>query len=131
MESDETRSAQGALRLAAARAVAGHVVPDDVLERVGKRLAALPAAELVRGLDICTHGICLDYFVDPGDWRKVLDLIQESPVRIRHIDWFPWGIIRDDLIQLRVEYQFDELAQVALPSDPVPWQVGRHGLAPH
>ncbi len=110
------------LRMAAARSIAAHEVPDELLEQVGRQLGDLSTADLIRGIDVCTYGICVDYFLDPGDWREIILKIAESPIRIRRMDWFPWGIIRDDLIQMRVEYQFDELAQKALPSDPVPWR---------
>jgi hypothetical protein len=109
------RGTAEALRMATARAVAAHEVPDDVLESVGQQLAKLPTADLIRGIDICTYGICIDYFVEPDRWRELLEGVVEGGPRIRHIDWFPWGIIQDDLIQMRVEYQFDELAAVAVP----------------
>jgi len=120
MDAEENRTPVDELRLAAARTIAAHEVPDEVLERVGQQLAELPTADLIRRIDVCTHGICVDYFTDPGDWREVLLKIIDGPTRIRRLDWFPWGIIRDDLIQMRVEYQFDELARRALPQDPVP-----------
>ena len=112
------------LRLAAARGVAAREVPDDLLQKIARQLTELPTADLIRGLDVCTHGICIDYFIEPRDWREAFLRIVEVPIRIRHIDWFPWGIIRDDLIQMRVEYQFDELAVKVLPKlspqDPTP-----------
>jgi len=119
-ENGKDRGTVDQLRLAAARAVAAHEVPDDILEDVGRQLAQLPTVDLIRGIDVCTHGICIDYFVDPGDWREIFLRIIDGPIRIRHIDWFPWGIIRDDLIQMRVEYQFDRLALKASPQDPIP-----------
>lgn len=110
----------GELRIAVARAIASHHVDDSVLEGVARRLTELPSTDLIRGINVCTHGICVDYFLQPKDWRDALVNLLESPLRIRHFDYFPWGIIRDDLIQVRVEYQIDELVEVALPSDPIP-----------
>lgn len=125
MSADEGASAViDQLRLAAARGVAAREVPDDLLQKVGRQLAELPTADLIRGLDVCTHGICIDYFIEPSDWRETFLRLTDGPIRIRRIDWFPWGIIRDDLIQMRVEYQFDELAIDVLPKsspqDPIP-----------
>lgn len=110
----------GELRIAVARAVASHQVDDSVLEGVAQRLTELPSLDLARSINVCTHGICVDYFFRPKEWRDALVKLLDSPLRIRRFDYFPWGIIRDDLIQVRVEYQVDELVQVALPTDPVP-----------
>lgn len=110
-----SRTPETALRLAAARAVAGHSVPDDVLQSVGKRLSGLPIADAIRRLDICSYGICVDYFVEPERWRDFLGEIFDTDLRIRGLDSFPWGIIRDDLVQVRVQYEMEELAQVAQP----------------
>jgi hypothetical protein len=120
MNADRTRGIVDELRMSAARAVAAHEVPDDVLEQVGARIAELPTADIIRGIDVCTHGICVDYFVEPRDWREILFKITDSPTRIRRIDWFPWGITTDDLIQIRVEYQMDVLSRKAVPQDPIP-----------
>jgi hypothetical protein len=110
----------GELRIAVARAVASHQIDDSVLEKVSQRLSELPSVDLARSINVCTHGICVDYFFRPKEWREALVNLLESPLRIRRFEYFPWGIIRDDLIQARVEYQVDELVQVALPSDPIP-----------
>lgn len=109
------RGAADALRMATARAVAAHQVPDEVLQSVGRQLAELPTAERIRGIDICTYGVCVDYFVEPDRWRELLDGIVQGGPRIRHIDLFPWGIVEDDLMQVRVEYQFDEMVAAAVP----------------
>jgi hypothetical protein len=110
----------GELRIAVARAVASHQIEDVVLESIARRLTELPSADLIRRINVCTHGICADYFFDPQDWREALAGILQSAIRIRRFEYFPWGIIKDDLIQVRVEYQLDELVRVALPQDPVP-----------
>lgn len=119
-----TRSPETALRLAAARAVAGHAVPDEVLASVSKRLSALPIADAIRRLDICTYGICVDYFVEPERWRDFLGELFDTDLRIRKLDSFPWGIIRDDLLQVRVQYEMDELASVAQPKLSTPMGPG-------
>lgn len=100
---------QDAIRKALALAVARRDVPDELVDSIADRLAKGSAAEGIRRLDVCTYGICVDYFVGPDRWRDVLnELINERT--IRRIETFPWGIIDPDLIQIRVEHQVDELA---------------------
>lgn len=55
------------VRTALAKALAGHQVDDQVIERAAIQLAKLP--KKIRGLDICQYGICLDLFLDGEDWR--------------------------------------------------------------
>lgn len=125
MADDFSGDMAGELRIAVARAVASHQVDDRLLQGVAKKLNELPNVDLVRGINVCTHGICVDYFLEPPKWRDVLVSLLEGPLRVRRFEYFPWGIIRDDLLQLRVEYQVDELVKVALPSDPIPVKTRR------
>jgi hypothetical protein len=52
-----------------------------------------PVAEYVRALDVCAHGICIDYAVGIGDFGRFFEgLFSSKPVIVK-IDGFPWGII--------------------------------------
>ncbi|MDQ4124813.1 MAG: hypothetical protein M3134_04315 [Actinomycetota bacterium] len=100
---------QDAIRKALAVAVARRDISEDVVDSIAERLSkTAAAAEGIRRLDVCTYGICIDYFVGPDRWRDVLnELINERSVR--RIELFPWGILDPDLFQVHVEHQVDEL----------------------
>lgn len=100
-----------AIREALAMAVASRQVPDDVVRGVAKRLADLP--QLPARIDVCSRGICIDVFHrGDDDWTAPLKAFSDRywSERIRKIDLFPWGIPFPDLLQMRVQLQFDELA---------------------
>lgn len=100
---------QDAIRKALAQAVARRDVRDDVVDSIADRLAKIGGAEGIKGIDVCTYGICVDYFVGPDRWRDLLDRFLNERTT-RRIEMFPWGIIDPDLIQIRVEQQVEELA---------------------
>lgn len=99
------------IRTALAQAVVQRDVPDDVVDSLSASLAKLKVSEGIRRLDVCTYGICVDYFVGPDRWREMItDLLNER--RVRRIETFPWGILDPDLIQIKVEYQVNEINRI-------------------
>lgn len=98
------------IRAALARAIANRRVPESAVEEVANQIATLKHP--IRGIDVCERGICIDYFVDSGDWQQAVSEI--TPLeggRLRGIEIFPWGIIIDDLVQIRVIQQFEAIEQ--------------------
>jgi hypothetical protein len=94
---------------ALSRAVARREIPDDVVELVLKRLTAVHTKYPIRWIDVCVYGICIDHFVQPAEFPKLVgDIVKMGPVR--KLEYFPWGIIDPDIIQVHVEHRFDELA---------------------
>jgi hypothetical protein len=99
------------IRVELARAVASRRVPDDAVAALSKRLAA--AKLPIRGIDVCTYGICIDYFFNDDRWAKFLpEIINLKGARVHSLTVFPWGIPVLDLFRVRVEQEFDELARV-------------------
>ncbi|MCT4609724.1 MAG: hypothetical protein N4A70_11015 [Pelagimonas sp.] len=94
---------------------------NDVLEVMTRQLASanLPKKSLEKlakvasrskhkpiGMDICKYGICLDLLVDGGlDQFDLKDVAELEVGRIRDIEIFPWGIIRPDLLRVRVSQE--------------------------
>jgi hypothetical protein len=100
------------IRLALARAVATRQVSDQAIASVAKRLAATKLS--IRGIDICTYGICVDYFFSDDRWAKVLpDIVKAKGTRVHTITVFPWGIPFPDIFRVRIEQEFDEFARGA------------------
>ena len=100
------------IRIALAHAIASRQVSDKSINAVAKRLAATKLP--IRRIDICPYGICIDYFFNDDRWAKALgDLVKVNGADIRQITVFPWGIPTPDIFRVRVEQQFDELANVA------------------
>lgn len=96
------------VRIALARAVASRQVPDKAINAVAKRLIATKLP--IRRIDICTYGICIDYFFTDDRWATaVKDLVKVGGADIRQITVFPWGIPFPDIFRVRVEQQFEEL----------------------
>jgi hypothetical protein len=99
------------IRLELARAVATRRVADDAVAALAKRLAATKLQ--IRGIDVCTHGICIDYIFNDDRWAKVLpEIIRLKGSRVHTLTVFPWGIPVPDIFRVRVEQDFDELARV-------------------
>lgn len=80
-------------------------LPAEHTEALAKMVSNLRHKPI--GIDICKYGICLDLLVEGGlealDMRELEEL---APGKIRDIEIFPWGIIRPDLMQVRVAQQF-------------------------
>ena len=94
---------------ALSRAVARREIPDDIVAGVVKRISGIHRQNPISWIDVCVYGICIDYFVEPPRLSKVItELLKVGPVR--KFELFPWGIITTDLLQVRVEHRFDELA---------------------
>ena len=108
----DVRFGEKEIRVALARAIASRQVPDKAINAVAQRLAATKLP--IRRIDICTYGICIDYFFTDDRWAKVLpELVRANGADIRQITVFPWGIPFPDIFRVRVEQQFEELAALA------------------
>jgi len=99
------------IRVELARAVANRRVTDQAVAGLAKRLAATKLP--IRGIDVCTYGICIDYFFNDDRWAKVLpEILNLKEARVHSLTVFPWGIPVLDLFRVRVEMEFDELTQL-------------------
>lgn len=90
---------------AVTRTLAKADLPEGSAEKLATMASRLGHRPI--GVDICKYGICLDLLVDGGldkfDLRKVEEL---AVGKIRDIEIFPWGIIRPDLLQVRIAQEF-------------------------
>jgi len=68
-----------------------------------------------KDVDICTVGICVDYFVDRKDLVGLLERLGENPLG-GPIRLFPKGIINPDLFVVQVDHKL-RLAESALASN--------------
>jgi hypothetical protein len=100
---------EGAVRLALARRVAERDVPDEIVGSVVDRISSFHEEVPVRRLDICAYGICLDYFIDVGDWPDRILRLLDLGSPFRKFEIFPYGILVDDLLHVHIEHRFDEL----------------------
>jgi hypothetical protein len=93
------------IRTALARAVAQRQVPDDTIDKMASQIAG--ARFPIRKIDICTMGICIDYFLE-GDqwWTKLPELINIEGGELQGIEIFPYGIPFPDLHHVRVIQRF-------------------------
>ena len=97
--------------MALSRVVASRKVPKDIVEKMASKLSATKMP--LRGIDICAHGICLDYIVEgKGDsiWETLPQISDIPGWRVRGIEIFPWGIISPDIFHVRIEHEVEELA---------------------
>jgi hypothetical protein len=95
-----------AVRTALARAVATRQVPDEVIDLMTKQLTA--AKLPIRGIDICTYGICIDFIIDDMEWwRKLPDVTVLDGATLKNLEVFPWGIPFPDIVHVRVAQSFD------------------------
>lgn len=102
MEPTSTAEIQKALAGRLARAK----IDDDVIAKVATRVAKNGLK--VGGMDFCPYGICIDYFCDK---RLSIDelLVNE---KYRAVRLFPYGVLANDLFQIKVELQAPELNEV-------------------
>lgn len=108
------RSRGGELRpvvqAALGRAVARREVPDKVIDSIVKRLSDVHGRTPIAWIDVCVYGICIDHYVEPAQVPEVVNDIFKTRFPIRKLELFPWGIFDPDIVQIRVEHRFDELA---------------------
>ena len=99
------------VRLVLARALARHEIADDVIDMAANQIAAVEHP--IRGLDVCAHGICIDYFLEGKEWWRILPkLIVVEGSRLKGIEIFPWGIIDPDIIHVRVTQSLDVMPHI-------------------
>ncbi|QGM98539.1 hypothetical protein [Methylocystis parvus] len=60
----------------------------------------------IKNFDVCSHGICVDYFTTDID--SVAKLVKEG--KFKGIEIFPWGIVNPDLFHVKVGLDVPELA---------------------
>ena len=91
--------------VALTRNLATRELPDDAIPTIAK--FASVAKRKPYGVSVCETGICFDFFIEGGLERLQLDeLITELPGRLADIEIFPYGIVRPDLMHVRVAQQF-------------------------
>ena len=101
------------IRVALARAVATRQVSDEAIAAVARRIAGTKLP--VRGIDVCTYGICIDYFFNDDRWTRALpELLKAKGTRVHSVTVFPWGIPWPDIFRVRVEQEFDEFARAGV-----------------
>ena len=88
------------LASALARRLASHQIDDDQMRSLADAIG--DAGHLPNDLDICTLGICVDYFVRPDEMTRLFERLQwrRGPIRV-----FPKGIIAPDGFLVRVEHE--------------------------
>lgn len=104
MDAKQKKSVQVAL----ARSVANRNVSDSDIAAVVDRL---DLKEKIRGIDICTVGICWDFFLDKPE---IDELIRGTlPIgRISEIRVFPHGMFPEaDLFRVQIEQDVPELRE--------------------
>lgn len=98
------------VRGALARVVATRQVSDSAVSSIAKMLAG--AKLPIRTIDVCTHGICVDYVFHSDRWAQAIkDIIGTKGAGIHSITIFPWGIPFPDIFRVRVEHSFDALGK--------------------
>jgi hypothetical protein len=104
------------VRMAIGRAVAGRQLPDAAITALAKKLASTKFP--IRAIDVCTHGICIDYVFHDERWAQaVKDIVAMKGVGIHSITVFPWGIPFPDIFRVRVEHRVDGVANVGALAD--------------
>ena len=93
-----------ALAAALARRLASHKVGDEVIADLVRELESIDRAPI--DVDVCTLGICVDYFIDRREVGNLFERLRESsnlgPIRV-----FPKGIIQADGFLVQVEHTLD------------------------
>ena len=95
-----------AIKLELAKLIAKGKVSAKKINHMAKTLAAIPYE--IRRINICTHGICCDFMVQ-NLGTALDDIANLKGAKFKKAESFPWGIIDDRLLQLRVSYEFDEV----------------------
>jgi hypothetical protein len=101
---EPTTAAQ--MQKALAARLARSEIPDAVVTRIAKRIAA--AGLKVSRIDFCPYGICIDYFWDK---RILVDKLIANE-RFRAVKLFPYGILVDDLWHVHAEMAVPELNEL-------------------
>jgi hypothetical protein len=93
-----------ALAAALARRLAAHRVDDQVIAGLVRELEAVEQPPI--DVDVCTLGICVDYFIDRGEVGKLFEKLRDSanlgPIRV-----FPKGILQPDGFLVQVEHSLN------------------------
>lgn len=96
------------VRQSLARAVAGRRVGNDVIDRIAEQLTR--GEHKARRIDVCEHGICIDYFIEGKDWQPALqDLAKIEGGRLAYLEVFPYGIIEPDMFHIKVAHDMDAI----------------------
>ena len=106
------RTMDSAVRTALARALTDRSISDADIKSVTAKVERLSETAEIRRLDKSAYGIWIDYLVPREEWGKVVGGIFGSDVVINRFEGFPWGLLADDLIHLKVEVALDEISGV-------------------
>jgi len=99
------------VRAAVARSVAERKISADAVDVIAKQLATVN--QKIRAIDICTHGICIDFFIDGKEWWQTLpELATIEGGQLKGIEIFPWGIPFPDILHVRVTQNMAVLPQI-------------------
>ena len=100
------------LRGAVARALASRKAPDQVVNQIAEILGTGKLRP--RDINVCTHGICIDY-VAGGTLPSTLlqDIFRVGAGRVHKLEIFPWGIPFPDVFHVRVEQEIEGLGGIA------------------
>lgn len=99
------------VRMAVSQSIANRGVPDELVDKMSGWIveSELP----VRDIDVCTHGICFDYFFDPGEWiERMPHVVRADLGRLRNVEVIPHGIPWPDLFQVRVTRQLEGMPRM-------------------
>lgn len=95
--------------VALAKKVSQLDIPTELIEKTVSRLAE--NKEMIRDINVCTHGICLDYFIQSDKpWGSIENIVATN-TGIKQLRIFPWGIPNPDIFHVEVELDVPELKQ--------------------
>lgn len=115
-ELDSATASPNEVRMAIGRAVAGRQLPDASITALAKKLTSTKFP--IRSIDVCTHGICIDYVFHDDRWAQAIkEIVAMKGVGIHSITVFPWGIPVPDIFRVRVEHLVDGAANVKSLAD--------------
>jgi hypothetical protein len=107
-----TKTLDASVRAALARAVTDRTVSDDTIKAFTGQLEKLSGQAEIRRLDVTAYGIWIDYLVGRREWQKLLTSIFDTEIHIKKFEGFPWGVLADDLMHVKVEVELDGIAGV-------------------
>lgn len=84
-----------------AKYLAGHNFKAGALDKLAQGVVDSKMEPL--GVDVCTHGICLDYVIDRKNLGDLIDTLKDRD-GIAGIKVFPWGIVNPDRFRVTVEH---------------------------
>lgn len=102
------RTIDTAVRSALARGLTDRSISDADVKSVTAKVQKLSEVAEIRRLDKSAYGIWIDYLVPRKEWATVVSGINGLDIAINRFEGFPWGLLADDLIHLKVEVALGE-----------------------